>query len=145
MNYGMYKTKPQALRTDSSSKFDNLLLMHPCVLSCSNHVLLCNPMDYSLPGFSVHGNLQARILEWVAMPFSRGSSRSRDQTCVSFVSYTAGRFFTHWTTWEAQNGYNYRTKFMVFLWKLVLKIVMAISSTQFNTCMQWLLVCFVVV
>ena len=48
-------------------------------------------MDCSLPGFSVHGILQARILQWVAMPFSRGSSPSRDWIQVSC---TAGRFFT---------------------------------------------------
>ena len=36
---------------------------------------LCNPMDYSLPGFSIHGIFQARVLEWVATSFSRGSSR----------------------------------------------------------------------
>ena len=47
---------------------------------------LCNPMDCSPPGSSVHGILQARILEWVAMPSSRGSSQPRDQTCVSYVS-----------------------------------------------------------
>ena len=45
--------------------------------------ILCDPMDYSLSGFSVHGIPQARILEWVAMPSSRGSSRLKDQTCVS--------------------------------------------------------------
>ena len=46
-----------------------------------NHVwLFCNPIDYSPPGSSVHGILQARILEWVAISFSRGSSRPRDQT-----------------------------------------------------------------
>ena len=39
---------------------------------------LCDPMDYSPPGSSVHGILQARILVWVAMPFSRGSSQPRD-------------------------------------------------------------------
>ena len=52
---------------------------------------LYNRMDYSLPGFSVHGILQARILEWVAIPFSRRSSRPRDQTWVSCI---AGKFFT---------------------------------------------------
>ena len=41
---------------------------------------LCNPMNYSPPGSSVYGILQARILEWVAMPSSRGSSPPRDQT-----------------------------------------------------------------
>ena len=55
---------------------------------------LCDPMDYT-----VHGILQARILEWVAFPFSRGSSQPRDQTQVS---HSAGRFFTSWTTREAQ-------------------------------------------
>jgi len=43
---------------------------------------LCAPMDYSLPGFSVHGIFQARILEWVAVYFSRGSSRPRDQAHI---------------------------------------------------------------
>ena len=55
---------------------------------------LCDPVDYSLPDSSVHGILQARILEWVAMPSIRGSSRHRDQTRSSCVSCTAGRFFT---------------------------------------------------
>ena len=47
---------------------------------------LCNPMDYSLPVSSVHGILQARVLEWVAIPFSRGSSWARDQTRVSCIA-----------------------------------------------------------
>ena len=51
---------------------------------------LCGPMDCSPPGSSVHGILQARILEWGAVPFSRGSSQPRDQTQVS---HTADRFF----------------------------------------------------
>ena len=55
---------------------------------------LCNPMDCSPPGSSVHGILQARILEWVAMPFSRGSSWPGDRTCVSRSSCSAGRFFS---------------------------------------------------
>ena len=55
---------------------------------------LCNPMDYT-----VHGILQARILEWVTFSFSRGSSQPRDRTQVSHI---AGRFFTSWATWEAQ-------------------------------------------
>ena len=58
-------------------------------------LILCDPMDCSSPGSFVHGILQARILEWVATPFSRGSSRPRDPT---LVSCTAGRFFTIWTT-----------------------------------------------
>ena len=51
---------------------------------------LCDTMDCSPPGSSVHGILQARILEWVAIPFSRGSSWLRDWT---WISYIAGRFF----------------------------------------------------
>ena len=47
---------------------------------------LCDPMDCSPPGFSVHGIRQAGILEWVAIPFSRGSSQSRDQTQVSCIA-----------------------------------------------------------
>ena len=52
---------------------------------------LCGPMDYSPPGSSVHGILQATILEWVAIPFSRRSSQLRDRTQVSCI---AGTFFT---------------------------------------------------
>ena len=58
-------------------------------------------MDCSPTGSSVHGIFQARILGWVAMPSSRGSSQPRDWTCISYISSIAGRFFTHWDTWEA--------------------------------------------
>ena len=54
-------------------------------------------MDCSLPGSFVHRIFQARVLEWVAISFSRGSSQSRDRTQVS---YFAGRHFTMWATWE---------------------------------------------
>ena len=54
-----------------------------------------DPMDCSPPGSSVHGILQAGILEWVAMPSSRGSSWSRDQTQVSYVSCTGGQVLYH--------------------------------------------------
>ena len=50
----------------------------------------CDPMECSLPGSSLHGILQARILEWVAISFSRGSSQLRDRTWVSCI---AGRHF----------------------------------------------------
>jgi len=55
---------------------------------------LCDSMDCSPPGSSVHGILQARMLEWVAIPFSRGSSPPWDQTCISCVFCIAGRSFT---------------------------------------------------
>ena len=57
-----------------------------CAKSLQSCLTLCNPMDCRSPGSSVHGILQARILEWVAMPSSRGSSQSRGQTHVSYVS-----------------------------------------------------------
>ena len=65
------------------------------MLSC---VWLCDPMDCSPPGSSVHGILQARILKLVAIPFSKGSFQPRDWTPVSHI---AGRFFTIWVTGEA--------------------------------------------
>ena len=46
---------------------------------------LCHPMDCSLPGSSIHGIFQARVLEWIAISFSRGSSRARDRTHVSYI------------------------------------------------------------
>ena len=55
-------------------------------------------MDYSQPGSSVHDILQVRILEWVAIPFSRGSSLPKDQTQVSWI---AGGFFTIWASRKA--------------------------------------------
>ena len=60
---------------------------------------LCNPMDCSLPGSSVHGIFQARILECVAISFSRRFSRPKDWTWVSCI---VGRHFTIWATREAQ-------------------------------------------
>ena len=58
---------------------------------------LCDPIDYSLPGSCVHEIFQARILEWVAMPSSRGSSKPRDGTHVSCV---VDKFFTCWAMVE---------------------------------------------
>ena len=72
-----------------------------CMLSRSVMSDLCDPMDHSPPGSSADGILQARTLEWVAMPSSRGSSRFRDQTQVSCI---AGRFFTIWATREAHGN-----------------------------------------
>ena len=68
-------------------------------VSCSVVSNSSRPMDHSLPSSSVHGILQARTLEWVAIPLSRGSSWLRDQTQVSCI---AGRFCTVWATREVQ-------------------------------------------
>ena len=66
-----------------------------CVCSVAqSHPTLCDPMDCSQPGSSVHGTLQAKILEWVAIPSTRGSSWHRDRTCPSHVPCSTGRLFT---------------------------------------------------
>ena len=66
-------------------------LMRVCAKLLQSCLICCDHLDCSPPGSSVHGILQARILEWVAMPSSRGSSPTRDQTWVSCI---AGRIFT---------------------------------------------------
>ena len=78
-----------------------ILILNPYDVLClvaQSCPTLCDPMDHSPPGSSVHGILQARILEWDAIPSSRGSSWPRDQT---WVSCTAGGF-CFWATREAQ-------------------------------------------
>ena len=70
----------------------------PCCAAAQLCLILCNPMDCGPPGSSVHGILQARILDWVAISSSRGSSQPRDCTQVSHL---AGGSFTSWATREA--------------------------------------------
>ena len=65
--------------------------------------ILCNPMDCSPPGSSVHGISQARILEWIAISFSKGSSQPRDQTLV-------GRCFTAEPPGKPHMGHTYSKK-----------------------------------
>ena len=102
---------------------------------------LCNPMDCSPPGFSVHGILQARILEWVAISFFRESFQSSDQIRVSCI---AGGFFTIWATREdpvyylilfENHCYNYAE---LPIWHLGKK------NNSFGTSLvvQWLRLCF---
>ena len=77
-----------------------ILLSNPlyvCVLVAHMCLTLCDPIDGSLPDSSVYGILQARILEWVTIPFSRETSWPRDWTWVSCI---VGRFFTIWATRE---------------------------------------------
>ena len=73
-----------------------------CMLVAQSCPSLCNSTDCSPPGFSVHGILQARIMGWIAIPFSRGSSWPRGQTLVSCI---AGRFFTIWATGKSFSMY----------------------------------------
>ena len=67
-----------------------------CAKSLQSCPTFCNPMDCSLSGFSVHGLLQGKILEWVTMPSSRGSSRCWDQTLISYVSCIGRWVLYHW-------------------------------------------------
>ena len=62
---------------------------------------MCDPADCSPPGSSVYGILQARILQWVAMSSSRGSSCPRDRTHISCISHLGRRILYSWDTWEA--------------------------------------------
>ena len=78
---------------------------------------LCDPMDWSPPGSSVHGIFQVRILEWVAMPSSRGFSWPRDQTCISCVSCIGRQILYCWTTWEAWEDVIFLCKINKNLWK----------------------------
>ena len=71
------------------------------LLDAQSCLTLCDPMDCSPPGSSVHGIFLARILEWVAIYYARGSSRPRDRTHVSCVSCIVRQILYPWATWEA--------------------------------------------
>ena len=92
LRYLMYKVSREYLVISFSKESESEVAQ-----SCPT---LCDPMDSSPPGSSLHGILQARILEWVAIPFSRGSSQPRDRT---WVSHIAGRRFIIWATREAHH------------------------------------------
>ena len=77
------------------------LCVHVCARSFQSCPTLCDLWTVTHQAPLSMGILQARRLEWVAMPHSRGSSKPRDQTCIFFVSCIVGRFFTTSTTWEA--------------------------------------------
>ena len=78
---------------------DNFLLL--LLLSAQLCPILCDPMNCNPPDSSVHGISQSKILEWVAISFSRESSWPRDRTCISCL---AGGFFTTSATWEAHDN-----------------------------------------
>ena len=95
------KNIPWVLLVDPLSKFSfHIDLLVICAVLTQLCPTRCDPMDSRPPGTSVHGILQARILEWAAISSSRGSSQPRDQTLVSPA--LAGVFFTTSASWEAQ-------------------------------------------
>ena len=96
MGHSLWMCKMISCTTSVKIQFLRTLLFHK-VLVTQSCLTLCNPMDYII---SVHGILQARILEWIVIPFSRVSSWLRDWTWVSLI---AGRFFTIWATREKHN------------------------------------------
>ena len=108
---GLYKNPPQYIHTHENiyiwEKFLSSAYLHAKTLS--RVWLFATPMEQNLPGFSVHGILQARILEWIAIPSSRGSSPPRDQTHVSYISC-----ITTSTTWEALLNSNIIVKVKMF-------------------------------
>ena len=75
-----------------------ILFRHVCVCAQS-YPTLCDSMDCSPPGSSVHGVSQPRILEWVTISFSRGSPWPRNRTCTSCIGR---QILYHWVNWEAQ-------------------------------------------
>ena len=89
---------PDSSLSNSPSELSKRLSFQSLVLAAQSYPTLCEPRDCSPPGSFVHGILQVRILEWVAILFSRASSQPRDLT---WVSYIAGRLFTIWATREA--------------------------------------------
>ena len=88
----------------------NFILLLLCLVA-QLFPTLCDPMDCSPPGASVMGILQARILEWVAMPCSRGSSQPKDWTQVS---HSEGRFFTIWATIYFYQGSTWILEWVVY-------------------------------
>ena len=111
------------------------LRLSPIVCVCSS-AQSCNPMDYSPPGSSVHGILQARILEWVGISFSRGSSQPKDPTHISCVSCIGSSvqslnhvrlFVTPWTA--AHQAFLSITDFWNLLKRISIKSVAGGFST----------------
>ena len=106
-----------------------------CVCVCAAHAQLLSrsvvfdslqPMDCSLPVSSVHGILQARRLEYVAISSSRGSSHPRDPTCASCLSpVLAGEFFYHWVTWEASLIWRHHMK---SIWRYCIHPVSSLAT-----------------
>ena len=78
--------------------WNNTHLLAVCVLIIQSCLTVCNPMDWSPPGSYVHGILQTKIMVWVAISSSRGSSQPKDWTSICHI---VGRLFTVWATREA--------------------------------------------
>ena len=80
-----------------------------CCLVIKSCLTLCDPMNYSPPGFSIHGISQARTLEWVAVPFFRESYQPRDQTWISCIGR---QILYHWATGKSTHMYTYTQSYI---------------------------------
>ena len=105
-------------------------------LSC---VQPCDPMDCSTPGSPVHGILQARILKWVAISFSRGSSWTRDRNCISRIGR---QILYHWTSREAQLFREVSTKLRVlfspgFKFQILIRLLRQNIKETLDICLWW--------
>ena len=92
-------------------------------------------MDCSLPGSSVHGISQARILEWVSMSFSRGSFQTRDWTCISC---TGRQILFHWATEEAHLGSAMCLILLFTIIRQALGFVLGLFPPWSHQCVAWL-------
>ena len=90
-----------------------------------SHVWLCGPMDYSPPGSSVHWISQARILEWLAIPFFRESSPPRNRTCTPYVGRLS---LNHWTVREVPLLYLFKVRIITVWASLVAHMVKSLPA-----------------
>ena len=98
--FGHIKRHLWNLRSSDSDDIScNSRLLFLLLLAAQSYLTLCDPCDCSPPGSSVHGISQARILEWVAISFSRGSSWPSDGTCISCFGMW---ILYHWAIWKAR-------------------------------------------
>ena len=106
-----------------------------CAKSLQLCLTLCDPMDCTPPGSSVHGIFQARILEWVTRPFSSRSSQLRDRTCISYVSCIGRQVLYHYATWEAPRASTLISNhaYPVYISHL-LSTVLSMKGNQFLEC-----------
>ena len=107
MQSGTYNWRGRKYRSSSASKIYFLIYPYTCVFTLAQSgVTLCDSMDHSLTGSSIHGIFQVRILECIAISSSREFSRPRDWTHVSCTSCIGKQILYHCTTWEAPQTHN---------------------------------------
>ena len=92
----------------------------------SHCLVLCDPRNSSLPGFSVHGIFQVRLLEWFAISYSSGSYWSRNRTCISCVSCIGRQILYNWTTKESTLNITLRL-FNLYLFIIFISICLCVS------------------